>query len=116
MIFVKDMECGWSCSKENFNSLGFFYVYWTSNERYYSDTTTSFSAGIKIRKTVKLFFSSFLKRFDWMIFSYIEEYGFPSTHAMFAAGIPLSLVLLSIQRYDVSSNKNSNIQIFWYLV
>jgi len=34
--------------------------------------------------------------------SYIEEYGFPSTHAMFAAGIPLSLVLLSIQRYDVS--------------
>lgn len=35
------------------------------------------------------------------IFSYIEEYGFPSTHAMFAAGIPLSLVLLSHQRYDV---------------
>ncbi|CAF0871155.1 unnamed protein product [Adineta steineri] len=31
---------------------------------------------------------------------YVEEYGFPSTHAMFAAGIPLSLVLLSIQRYD----------------
>ncbi|CAF0738821.1 unnamed protein product [Rotaria sordida] len=31
---------------------------------------------------------------------YIEEYGFPSTHAMFAAGIPFSLVLLSIQRYD----------------
>lgn len=34
--------------------------------------------------------------------SYAEEYGFPSTHAMFAAGIPLSLVLLSLQRYDVS--------------
>ncbi|CAF1360025.1 unnamed protein product [Rotaria magnacalcarata] len=31
---------------------------------------------------------------------YVEEYGFPSTHAMFAAGIPLSLVLLSLQRYD----------------
>ncbi|CAF0800965.1 unnamed protein product [Adineta ricciae] len=31
---------------------------------------------------------------------YVEEYGFPSTHAMFAAGIPLSLVLLSYQRYD----------------
>ena len=34
-------------------------------------------------------------------FRYIEEYGFPSTHAMFAAGIPLSLVLLSLRRYDV---------------
>ncbi|CAF0926635.1 unnamed protein product [Adineta steineri] len=31
---------------------------------------------------------------------YIEEYGFPSTHAMFAAGIPFTLVLLSHQRYD----------------
>jgi len=31
---------------------------------------------------------------------YVEEYGFPSTHAMFAAGIPFSLVLLSHQRYD----------------
>ncbi|CAF2590285.1 unnamed protein product [Rotaria sp. Silwood2] len=31
---------------------------------------------------------------------YVQEYGFPSTHAMFATGIPLSLVLLSHQRYD----------------
>ncbi|CAF0922054.1 unnamed protein product [Rotaria sordida] len=31
---------------------------------------------------------------------YIREYGFPSTHAMFATGIPLSLVLLSHERYD----------------
>ncbi|CAF1545565.1 unnamed protein product [Rotaria magnacalcarata] len=31
---------------------------------------------------------------------YVKEYGFPSTHAMFAAGIPLSFVLLSYQRYD----------------
>ena len=38
----------------------------------------------------------------WIEFSYAEEYGFPSTHAMFAASIPLALVLLSIQRYDVS--------------
>ncbi len=45
------------------------------------------------------------------MFRYIEEYGFPSTHAMFAAGIPLSLVLLSIQRYDVSSKKNIDIHL-----
>ncbi|CAF0939000.1 unnamed protein product [Didymodactylos carnosus] len=31
---------------------------------------------------------------------YLEEYGFPSTHAMFAAGVPVSFVLLSLQRYD----------------
>ncbi|UJR21153.1 hypothetical protein I4U23_024252 [Adineta vaga] len=31
---------------------------------------------------------------------YVEEYGFPSTHAMFAAGIPFSLVFLSYQRYE----------------
>jgi hypothetical protein len=30
---------------------------------------------------------------------------------MFAAGIPLSLVLLSIQRYDVSSKKNIDIHL-----
>ena len=35
------------------------------------------------------------------MFRYAQEYGFPSTHAMFAAGIPISLVLLSHQRYDV---------------
>ena len=44
----------------------------------------------------------FLTYLIFFVFSYIEEYGFPSTHAMFAAGIPLCLVLLSIQRYDVS--------------
>jgi membrane-associated phospholipid phosphatase len=37
-----------------------------------------------------------------LIFSYIAEYGFPSTHAMFATGIPFALVLLSHQRYDVN--------------
>ncbi|CAF0838910.1 unnamed protein product [Adineta ricciae] len=31
---------------------------------------------------------------------YVAEYGFPSTHAMFAAGIPFSLVFLSHQRYE----------------
>jgi len=36
------------------------------------------------------------------MFSYAQEYGFPSTHAMFAAGIPFSLVFLSHQRYDVN--------------
>lgn len=37
-----------------------------------------------------------------MLSSYIEEYGFPSTHAMFATAIPLSLVLLTRERYDVN--------------
>lgn len=41
-------------------------------------------------------------------FSYIHEYGFPSTHAMFATGIPLSIVLLSHQRYDVTSIDKTN--------
>jgi len=45
----------------------------------------------------------------------MEEYGFPSTHAMFAAGIPLSLVLLSIQRYDVSLKYNNNIYCSFFL-
>jgi membrane-associated phospholipid phosphatase len=92
------------CGKKNCYPLDFLYVYRTSNKRYFSYPTTTLTTGVKIRKTVKnilIDFSSVL------IFSYVEEYGFPSTHAMFATGIPLSLVLLSHQRYDVRlSNYN----------
>jgi membrane-associated phospholipid phosphatase len=47
----------------------------------------------------------------------MEEYGFPSTHAMFAASIPLALVLLSIQRYDVSviKTKTKSIDIHFFI-
>jgi sphingosine-1-phosphate phosphatase 1 len=32
---------------------------------------------------------------------YIAEYGFPSTHAMVSAGLPISLVVLSYSRYNI---------------
>jgi membrane-associated phospholipid phosphatase len=32
---------------------------------------------------------------------YLQEYGFPSTHAMVAAGLPISLLILSYSRYNV---------------
>lgn len=33
---------------------------------------------------------------------YVAEYGFPSTHAMVSAGLPISLVVLSYYRYNIS--------------
>jgi membrane-associated phospholipid phosphatase len=42
------------------------------------------------------------------IFSYVKEYGFPSTHAMFATGVPFSLVFISHQRYDVNLINQKN--------
>jgi len=33
---------------------------------------------------------------------YIQEYGFPSTHAMVASGLPLSLLVLSYSRYNIN--------------
>ncbi len=32
---------------------------------------------------------------------YVQEFGFPSTHAMIAAGFPITLIYLSQQRYHV---------------
>jgi membrane-associated phospholipid phosphatase len=36
---------------------------------------------------------------------YAQEYGFPSTHAMIAAGFPLALVYLSQLRYNVNAHR-----------
>lgn len=33
---------------------------------------------------------------------YVAEYGFPSTHAMVSAGLPISLVVLSYARYNIN--------------
>ena len=33
---------------------------------------------------------------------YVAEYGFPSTHAMVSAGLPISLVVLSYKRYNIN--------------
>ena len=32
---------------------------------------------------------------------YVKEYGFPSTHAMVSAGLPISVVVLSYSRYNI---------------
>jgi sphingosine-1-phosphate phosphatase 1 len=42
---------------------------------------------------------------------YLQEYGFPSTHAMVAAGFPISIVYLSYLRYNVSCLRIYDIQI-----
>lgn len=33
---------------------------------------------------------------------YVKEYGFPSTHAMASAGLPISVVVLSYSRYNIN--------------
>ena len=33
---------------------------------------------------------------------YVKEYGFPSTHAMVSAGLPISVVVLSYSRYNIN--------------
>lgn len=32
---------------------------------------------------------------------YVAEYGFPSTHAMVSAGLPISVLVLSYSRYNI---------------
>ena len=103
-VLAQDMECGRRCGSADLHSLGVLHVYRPGNERYSGNTATSITARLKTGKTVELSFSHSTELFR---FRYIEEYGFPSTHAMFAAGIPLSLVLLSFQRYDVSHHEHT---------
>lgn len=33
---------------------------------------------------------------------YVAEYGFPSTHAMVSAGLPISVLVLSYSRYNIN--------------